>query len=118
MATFELGRIKDARAGKESFERVEGFHPADFFRYAFGITVLEGKPEKVVLEFDRSEMRYLADSPLHPSQQIIAEGTETTTVEIEVYITIELIMSILSFGKKVSVHSPAHLKQQIQNEQA
>ncbi len=113
MATFELGRIQELSIQRETFERIANFNPEDFFKYAFGITVLEGKPEKVVLEFENKELRYILDAPLHPSQQLLKEGKETTQVQLEVYITTELVMNILSFGNKVKVIKPAILAEEV-----
>lgn len=113
LATFELGRIKELNVGRNTFTRIAEFNPDDFFKYAFGVTVLEGKPEKVVLEFENKEMRYLIDTPLHSSQLVIKEGKEHSQVQLEVYVTTELVMTILSFGKKVKVLSPQRLADEV-----
>lgn len=113
VATFELGRVKDLKVLRETFERSADFDPEAFFKYAFGVTVLNGKPEKVVLEFENNELRYIIDAPLHPSQKLIKEGKEWSQVELEVFVTHELVMNILSFGNKVKVIKPASLVTQI-----
>ncbi len=113
MGTFELGRIQQVKLLPTGFEMLPSFNPDDFFKYAFGITVLNGKPEKVSLLFQNSELRYLIDTPLHPSQKLTNQGAETSTIELEVYITTELVMNILSFGKKVKVIGPEQLRVQV-----
>ncbi len=116
MATFELGRIKQLELLKTTFEKIGDFNPTDFFKYAFGITVLDGKPQLVELEIKTSELKYIEDTPLHPTQQIISRGTENSRVQLQVYLTTELVMSILSFGKKIKVLSPKELVIQVEKE--
>lgn len=109
IGTFELGRVQQLEAGRTEFQIEASFNPDDFFKYAFGVTVLKGKPQQVVLEFDNSEMRYILDTPLHHSQKMVKEGKSSTQVSLEVYLTTELVMSILSYGKMVKVISPDEL---------
>ena len=110
-----LDRVKDIRQSKSKFVSQGDFSPADFFKYSFGITQVHGaKPEKVVLAFSRQETPYITGQPLHQSQKVLSEDTELV-IELEVYITAELKMAILSYGKEVKVLEPQSLKTEIRD---
>lgn len=116
MATFELGRIQFIENSKNSFERKPEFNAVDFFKYAFGITVLEGEPREVIFQIKTSELKYIEDTPLHTSQAILERGKTTSKVKLTVYITTELVMTLLSFGNKILVTEPRELAEQLENE--
>ncbi len=108
-----LDRVKEIKPSKEKFKSQGNFSPADFFRYSFGITQVHGaQPETVRLAFSPQETPYITSQPLHHSQKIISEKPELV-VELKVYITAELKMAILSYGKEVKVLEPASLRQEI-----
>jgi predicted DNA-binding transcriptional regulator YafY len=93
---------------------VEGFDPDEFFKYSFGITQIhEAKPEKVVLQFTAYQAPFVLNQPLHHSQKLLKQNADFVEIEYHVYITTELIMTILSYGKQVKVLAPQKLKNQI-----
>ncbi len=110
-----LDRVKEIKNSKGIFKSQGTFSPQDFFKYSFGITQVHGaKPEKVVLSFSAQETPYIIGQPLHHSQKIISESPDLV-VELEVYITAELKMAILSYGKEVKVVKPESLKKEIRD---
>lgn len=109
-----LDRIRAIKNSAEKYVKESDFSPEDFFRYSFGITQLHGaRPEKVVLAFTRAEAPYILSQPLHHSQCIVSDGDDQLVVELEVYLTTELQMSILSYGPQVQVLKPATLREAI-----
>lgn len=109
-----LDRIQHIETGKGKYVTTEDFKPVDFFRYSFGITqVHDAKPEKVILSFTKFQAYYVISQPLHHSQQIVKETDSHIDFSYEVYITHELVMTILSYGPNVKVLQPASLKKQI-----
>jgi len=112
-----LDRINGIAISKEKFEVDESFIPAAFFEYSFGITqISDGKAFIVELMFTPHQAHYILTQPLHHSQQIIQNDDLGLRIQLNVYITPELIMSILSYGAAVKVLGPASLITQI-NEQ-
>jgi proteasome accessory factor B len=94
--------------------KVEGFDPDEFFKYSFGITQIhEAKPEKVVLQFTAYQAPFVLNQPLHHSQKLLKQNDDFVEIEYHVYITTELIMTILSYGKEVKVIQPQTLKDRI-----
>ena len=86
----------------------------EFFKYSFGITQIhEAKPEKVVLQFTAYQAPFVLNQPLHHSQKVLKQNEDVVEIEYHVYITTELIMTILSYGKEVKVLQPQTLKDKI-----
>jgi predicted DNA-binding transcriptional regulator YafY len=111
---FALDRIKDIANSDSEYIKVEGFDPDEFFKYSFGITQIhEAKPEKVVLQFTAFQAPFILNQPLHHSQKVLKQNDDFVEIEYHVYITTELIMTILSYGKQVKVLAPQKLKNQI-----
>ena len=109
-----LDRIRGIDNADEKFFTDNNFSPEDFFRYSFGITQVHGaRPEKVVLSFSGVEAPYILSQPLHHSQRIVSQSDDELVVELEVYITTELEMCILSYGQKVKVLQPETLRRDI-----
>ncbi len=109
-----LDRIKSIQPSDISYTSSGDFNPDDFFKYSFGITQIHGaKAEKILLSFTPAQAQYILSQPIHHSQQVILENSEEVRIQLELYITQELIMSILSYGAQVRVIKPAHFRKRI-----
>lgn len=115
LLVFALDRIKDIAASDAKYIKVEGFDPADFFKYSFGITQIhDAEAERVVLRFTAYQAPFVLNQPLHHSQKMLNQTDEFVELEYHVYLTTELVMTILSYGKQVKVVSPKKLANTIQ----
>lgn len=113
---WALDRVQKVSPCKTNFQSDELFKPEDYFKYSFGITQLhDGKPEKVLLSFTPFQANYVESQPLHHSQQIVQRSDEEVLVQLQVYLTAELKMMILSYGTHVKVLEPESLKKEIKN---
>lgn len=109
-----LDRIKNITNCKEKYTSDNDFDPAAFFEYSFGITQVHGaRAEKVELVFTPYQAQYILSQPLHHSQKIISNNENGLHVQLSVYITRELIMSILSYAENVKVLAPKKLIKEI-----
>jgi predicted DNA-binding transcriptional regulator YafY len=112
--TYALDRISDLTVTEETQQKPMGFHPEDYFKYAVGITANnKSKPEKVVFKADNVAAKYIESQPFHASQTIRKAGKNKTTFELEVWVSEELIRTILSFGGEIEVTGPQTLRQTI-----
>lgn len=110
LLVFALDRIKEIAASDSKYIKVDGFNPADFFKYSFGITQIhDAEAERVVLRFTAYQAPFVLNQPLHHSQQVLKQTDEFVELAYHVYLTTELIMTILSYGKQVKVLSPKKL---------
>ena len=112
-----LDRIKNIEPSKEKYLVNDSFSPADFFKYSFGITqVHDAIAEQVDSLFTPYQAAYILSQPLHHSQQTITNDKNGLHIRLTVYITMELIMSILSYAAQVKVLGPKNLITKISEE--
>jgi predicted DNA-binding transcriptional regulator YafY len=110
-----LDRINRIRKSKSPFYSDPTFQAADYFQYSFGIThTAAASPEKIVVTFDKEQAPYILAQPLHHSQVVLSESAKGVTVQLTVYVTAELIMSLLSYGPGVEVKEPLALRKTMQ----
>ncbi|MCB0480725.1 MAG: WYL domain-containing protein [Flavobacteriales bacterium] len=114
--TFGLDRIRGLQPLEEKFTMDSEFNPQDFFNYAYGITAVDEKPERIILEFSGGQGKYVKSQPLHHSQKILKETGDRLQISLDLQISYELIMEILSFGNKAKVLAPTKLVDQIKSE--
>jgi predicted DNA-binding transcriptional regulator YafY len=114
IVTFGLDRILACVILPNTFEKDESFNAQTYFNYSFGISVSnELKPEKIVLEFDKTQAEYIKSQPLHHTQKVKEDTQQNLVIEIEVIPSFELRAHILSYGSSVKVLQPEVLKQQL-----
>ena len=110
LATYALDRIQSLNILEDDFIIDSNFKPLQFFKYSFGITQVENDFFKVLLKFSSAQKGYLMTQPLHSSQKLISEDKDSFTIGLEVYLTYELIETVLSYGEDVLVLQPEELK--------
>lgn len=90
------------------------FNLDDYFKYCLGIWHNhQTKPERVQLEFSAHHEQILA-TPLHHTQKAeLTNNGENLVVEIEVFITPELISQLLSYSGSIKIISPDTLVKKI-----
>ncbi|HUR12823.1 MAG TPA: WYL domain-containing protein [Flavitalea sp.] len=112
-----LDRIREIKVAKAKWVPDDSFRPNDYFKYSFGITQVHGaKPETVELSLTPLQSKYVLSQPLHASQKIISESEQEVKISLEVYLTQELVMTILGLGAGVKVLKPKDLVQTITDE--
>lgn len=111
--TFALDRISDLQLMDDTFT-TEKIDKKTFYKNVLGVTVGDGKPEKVVLSFEPVQGQYIKTVPIHASQQIIKENSKEVRVQLDLFINTELKMQLLSYGSRVRVLQPLTLAQEIQ----
>ena len=112
--TFGLDRISELDILRQKFVYPKDYKPNDVFRYSFGILTDSVKePEEVMLSFEPFRGKYIKSFPLHNSQQIIFDSKKELRIRLNVLITEDFIMELLSFGDEVKIISPKSLKNKI-----
>jgi len=114
LSTYALDRMLSLNILEDYFVIEKNFDPEQFFKYSFGITQSNENFYKVVLKFPFHQKGYLITQPLHASQKLIAEDKDSFTLELEVYLSYELIERVLSYGEDVVVIKPKELRATIQ----
>lgn len=104
---FALDRIIAIQTSTEKYRYDKQFNAEAYFKYSFGIIQkFDETPSMVELQFSGSSINYIVTLPLHHSQQIIQKDQDHVVLSLEVFITQELVMKILSYGSDVKVLAP------------
>jgi len=112
--TFGLDRIISLSIETKIKYKVSDFNPDEYFKHTLGfVRPSKGKPEKILLKFNKLRGKYLLSQPIHESQNLIKEGKDYYIFEFYLYHTFELETRILSWGDSVMVVSPPKLKKNI-----
>ena len=110
--SFELGRFRSFNVLEQTFERNEDFFPKDQFSNSFGIWDDENLPiEHIVLSVSQQEWRFMKTYPIHHTQELIEETPDRVTLSIDVRITHDLMMDLLSRAHSLRIIEPASLRE-------
>jgi predicted DNA-binding transcriptional regulator YafY len=112
MRTYGLDRI--VALATTPCEYNKGFAvDRDYLCDCIGINLEEQLVEDVVLKFIPSEGHYLKTQKMHRSQDTVSDDKNGLVIKLRLIVNFELIGIILGYGAKVTVITPAHLKEQI-----
>lgn len=111
--TYALDRVKSLKVIEEACSQKVLFDPDYYFKHSFGITTPDVPVEKVILQFDKSEVAYIKSLKIHPTQETIEETEEYIKISIEVTLSYELYEYILGKSPNVIVISPDTLAAEI-----
>jgi len=114
---FGLERLTNLKLieGKH-FKRPGGFDHVDYFKHYYGITIKDGKPEKIVLSFTPRQGMYIKTQPLHESQRILKDDKNELRIELYLVPNFDLFMQILSYGAEAKVLKPEGLVKWVKEE--
>jgi predicted DNA-binding transcriptional regulator YafY len=111
--TYALDRMFELQVSEEKFRSPVDFRPEKFFQHAIGITASDGEPETVVFKADNIAAKYIASQPFHATQEMVKEGKNKTTFEMKVFVSEELIRSLLSYAGEVEIVEPVSLREEV-----
>jgi predicted DNA-binding transcriptional regulator YafY len=113
---FALDRMQQLETAAAHFPKQAAFDVKAYFEHSFGISRPSDKtaePEIVVLQFGNNYGKYIKSLPLHHSQQIVDESSNTVTISVQVYLTPDFVNQLLSHGEQLKVLSPKILQDQM-----
>jgi predicted DNA-binding transcriptional regulator YafY len=107
---YALDRLTDLEVQKTHYEEDTGFDINKHLKYCFGMTIPEDEtPSEIVLSFEPFQGKYIKSLPLHPSQKILIDSDEELRISLQLYLTHDFIMELLSLGDTVKVVEPQEL---------
>jgi predicted DNA-binding transcriptional regulator YafY len=114
--TFALDRMSNVANTKTLFSLPTNFNFEEYFTNSFGIFCPDDvEVETVELQFTTIQGRYVKSLPLHKSQTIIADNDNHLIIQLNMFVTHDFIMELLSFGNDVKVNKPESLKNELIN---
>lgn len=108
--TYALDRITNLENSDEDVLTPVLFKSEQFFKHSVGITASNEEPKMVVFKASNVAAKYIESQPFHSSQIVSKTGKNKTTFELFVFITEELIRTLLSYGGEIEVVEPASLR--------
>ncbi len=110
--TFGLDRLTELDISKKFFLFPEEFDANEHFKYCFGIMGPNAQaPENIILSFNTVQAKYIKSLPLHETQEIIEENETGILIKLKLYITLDFIMELLSYGDSVEIVEPGDLRE-------
>ena len=112
--TFGLDRINNVTLTDRTYKKSPSIAEInDYFRDSFAMFTDE-KTEFVKLSFDIRDGNYIKSYPIHTSQQInFIEKENRYEVTLNIKITLDFIMELLSRSWSVEVIEPLHLRKKL-----
>jgi len=114
--SFGLDRLTDLEITKKRFDMPGSFDVSEHFKYCFGIISPNAQsPEEVVLSFTSYQGKYIKSLPLHHTQQVLIDNDEELRIRLNVFITEDFVMEIISHGERVKVIEPKSFANEIRS---
>lgn len=108
--TFALDRLAELEITNKKFTLPRDLDICHYFRYSYGITRPDNaEPEKIILSFEPLQGKYIKTLPLHDTQQILTDTEDELQIKLNLYITHDLVMELMSYGDAVKVLQPPSL---------
>ena len=100
---------------EKKFKFPDGFNIQDYYKYSYGVMRVDGEepPEPIVIRAWGDCPKYLMDTPLHPSQEVLESTDEYTDFKLCLYPTRDFIGDILQQAGRIKVISPKSLSDEI-----
>ena len=116
ITTFALDRIITIQKAAAKFIPNTKYNFQEYFKDIIGVSFATEKQEaeEILIEVDGQQYPYVSSKPMHPSQ-LLVRYTESgnAVIMLKVIPNFELKQLILSYGKRMTVLSPEHLKIEI-----
>lgn len=112
LKTFGLDRIACLTIEQERFRKDPTIDIQERFRHSLTVDMAD-KVEHIVFSVGASDAAYLKTMPIHPSQRIIRETSQRTVFSLDVYLTPDVVMELLSRAQTLRIEEPEHLRNQI-----
>lgn len=116
LKVFGLDRIKSLEISDESFKRDKQIESEEMFRHSYGIWDDPETPvEYVELKYDALDGKFLKSLPLHSSQTILVDNDEEFRISLNIKITNDFKMALLSRSRSLEVIGPTSLREYIRD---
>ena len=110
LKTYALDRISDLTILPAKYQARTDFEGENHFKNCFGIVGRDDeKIEEVILSFTAHQGQYIKSLPLHHSQRVLIDDDKEFRISLNVYVTHDLVMELLSYAANMKVLQPVGL---------
>lgn len=111
---FGLDRIQNLYPSGDTFRRNPDIDADTLFRHSYGIWDDPDTPvEYVELKYDALDGKFLKSLPLHHSQKVLVDNEEEFRISLNIKITNDFRMALLSRSRSIEVIAPQSLREYI-----
>lgn len=112
--SFALDRLTNLEITTQHYLYPNNYSIEQNYRYCFGIiSPNDEEPQEIILSFDPIQGKYIKTLPIHETQQVIVDNEEEMKIKLNLCITQDLIMELLSFGDNMKVIQPKRLADEL-----
>ncbi len=117
ISNFALDRIMAIHKADVKYIPNEKYDFEELYKDVIGVTITDGPVEEVLIEVDGQQYQYVSSKPMHPSQHLVRyEDNGNAIISLNVVPNFELRQAIASYGKRMTVLAPEHLKKEMMQE--
>ena len=115
ISNYALDRIKAIKKTSKKFIPNNSIDFTSYFDNIVGVSfVPDGEIQSVKLWVDKEQLPYTQSKPIHKTQTIVEERVDgSAVIEIKVIPNFELQQLLLSFGERIEILEPEHLREEI-----
>lgn len=114
LKAYGVDRIIDPEVLDEKFVKDETLNPNDLYTHSYGIWDDPQIPvENIELSFSPLDGNFLKALPLHSSQTVLIDNEKEFRIRLNLRITNDFVMAIMSRSSSLRVIAPDHLKKRI-----
>ena len=112
--SFALDRLTNFEITNKKFVFPGNYNVEEHYRYCFGImSPNDEAPKEIVLSFKPDRGKYIKTLPLHETQQVLIDNDKELQIKLNLYVTTDFIIELLSHGENVKVLKPESLAKEI-----
>ena len=109
---YGLDRILALESTGQKYALPDGPCAAErIFRQVYGVTMLEGGTEEIIISISEDQASYLRTLPIHPSQREIEPINGYPAFSFNVYPSAEFCQELFKYGSDLEVHEPEWLRE-------
>ena len=109
---YGLDRILALESTGQKYDLPDGPCAAErIFRQVYGVTMLEGETEEIIISISEDQAPYLRTLPIHPSQREIEPINGYPAFSFNVYPSAEFCQELFKYGSDLEVHEPKWLRE-------
>lgn len=116
LRVYGLDRVKGLEMTDQQFEMPKDFDVEELFATSFGIYLPNSKGETIIFRTNGTEAKFVKDLPIHKSQSIVSEDSDSVTFSIFACPDRNLIMEFCKYGSRLEVLSPAEIRNAVAKE--
>ncbi len=114
LKAYGIDRMQNIIVDEATFKRDDSIDPDDLFKHSYGIWDDPSMPvEEIELSYSPLDGKFIKTTPLHSSQKILADNDTEFRISLQLRITNDFVMALLSRSASLTVIKPLSLRERI-----